>query len=199
MTPLRQAGMRAGSAFRGIAAAVLLMATVAHASTLGTAWNKPATDLAARIVEVLGPGPVHLTLRNLSAIATDQLPVIHRLIEDALKSGGISLTSSEGANAVRITLSENPSGGLWVAEIVEGNETRVVMQPVDPSPADSPDAKPGVALHREVMIGSSDLQWKSKATGWRPPSQILAVAQAGSGLVILTPELVAIFTKTATG
>jgi len=143
----------------------------------------------------LGPGLVNLTLHNVSSIPTDQLPVIRRMLEEDLKSSGISFTSSEGVNAVRVTLSENPAGGLWVAEIVEGNDTRVVMLSVNPAPAESVAARPGVALHREVIFRSSDLHWKSGSQA----APILAIAQAGSDLVVLTPEKVAVFAKSAQG
>lgn len=187
--------MRAKAALRVLAGAVVLLAAAAHAA--GTPWDKPAADLAARIAEILGPGPVHFTLRNLSAIPTDQLPAIQRALEDDLKASGIIFANSEGVNTVAVTLSENPAGGLWVAEIGEGNETRVVMVATKLAPTPSVEATQRITLHREVLARGSDLDWKDSPVVPRATSQILAAAVAGNSLVVLTPEAVAVFSKTA--
>ena len=38
------------------------------------AWDQPAAKLTVQIADLLGPGPVHLSIRNLSSIPTDEFP-----------------------------------------------------------------------------------------------------------------------------
>ena len=90
-------------------------------------WEKPAADLADQIAAILGPGQTHLTIHNLSSISANEIPAIRRLLAQDLKAHGISLAGAESASSIRVTLSQDWRDGLWVAEIVEGNTTQVVM------------------------------------------------------------------------
>lgn len=197
MKLLWQGWMRAMPALRLLAGAMVLAAIAAHAAV--TPWDKPAADLVARIAEVLGPGPVHFMLRNLSAIPNDQLAAIRRILENDLKANGILFADSEGANAVTVTLSENPAGGLWVAEIAEGNEKRIVMVAAESFRSASLVATQRITLHREVIARGSDLEWKDSPAGLHAVSEIVGAAMAGNSLVVLTQETVAVFGKTAQG
>ena len=44
------------------------------ATAASSPWQEAAADLAAQIASILGPGQAHLTIRNLSAIPTDEIP-----------------------------------------------------------------------------------------------------------------------------
>lgn len=198
MKPLWQGFMRAQMSFRVLAGAMALMAATGVRGQAAPR-DKAAADLAARIAEVLGPGPVRFTLVNLSTIPADELPTISRMLESDLGSGGISVGSADAANAVRVTLSENPAGGLWVAEVAEGSETRVLMVTVNPSPDARQAAKAGITLHREVIARSKDLVWKASTNGAPSSAQILAFAQINASVVVLTPERVGVFAKSAQG
>jgi hypothetical protein len=92
-----------------------------------SAWEKPAADLADQIAAILGPGQAHLTIRNISSISNDEIPVVRRLLVEDLKAHGVVMAGAESANAIRVTLSEDRLDGLWVAEIGEGNSTQVAM------------------------------------------------------------------------
>ena len=48
-----------------------------------------------------------------------------------MKTHGVVASGAESANTIRVTLSENARERLWVAEVAEGNETRVAMVHVD--------------------------------------------------------------------
>jgi len=197
MRPPGQGEMRAKSTHRLLAGALILLAGAAYAA--GTPWDKPAADLAARIAEILGPGPVIFTLHNLSAIPNDQLPAIRRILEDDLKASGISFTSSEGANTVDVTLSENSAGGLWAAQIGEGNDTRVVMVTASSARTSGYPPAQSITLHREVVVRGPDLEWNNVSAGQRSPSQILAATMDGDSLVVLTSDRVAVFSKAGQG
>lgn len=199
MKPLWQGWMRAQFSFRVLAGAMALMAASAGAAAQATPWDKPAADLAARIAEALGPGPVRFTLTNLSAIPAEQLPTIRRLLEGDLRSGGISFGGADAANALRVTLSENQAGGLWVAEVAEGSQAHVLMVAVDPAPDAHPVAKAGITLHRDVIARGEDLLWNASPKGAPASAQILAFAQVNGGVVVLTPVRIGVFTKSAQG
>ena len=53
--------------------------------------------------------------------------MIQRLLERDLRGFGVFAADKDSATLIRVTLSENLQGGLWVAEVVEGTETRVTM------------------------------------------------------------------------
>ena len=94
--------------------------------------NSPRRALAEEIAGILGPGQAHLTIRNLSTISNGEIPAIRRLLEQDLKTHGVLASGAESANAIRVTLSENTRERLWVAEVIEGSETRVAMVHVEP-------------------------------------------------------------------
>ncbi len=199
MRRLDRLGLRAKSGIGLFASAlVFLFAIAAHAAD-NSRWNEPAAELARRIADVLGPASAHLTIQNLSSISNDSVPAIRRLLEDGLKADGVAITNGDSANLLRVTLSENARGGLWVAEVVQGNQTRVVMATVNEAPASSPTAKQKVMLHIQPIAKASDLQ--SKASGQRDFGilPILAAAQINNALVVLTSSKVSIFQSTTAG
>ncbi|UWZ85583.1 hypothetical protein [Occallatibacter riparius] len=176
---------------------IFLFAMTAIAEDAGR-WNGPATELAHKIADVLGPASAHLTIQNLSSIPNESLPAIRRLLEDGLKADGVAITSGDSANTLRVTLSENARGAVWVAEIVQGNQTRVVMVTAnEPAPPNSPP-KQKITLHIQPIAKASELQ--SKAGQHDPAtSAILAAAQLNNALVVLTSARVEIFQPTPTG
>ena len=111
--------------------ASVLIGLAASAAPASRPWEEPAANLAGKIAEILGPGQARLTIRNLSTISNDEIPAIRRLLEQDLKAHGVLASGAESANQVRVTLSENQRERLWVAEMVEGNETRMAMVQVD--------------------------------------------------------------------
>ncbi len=110
-------------------ACALLMGCALLTAQTAIQWNQPATALADQIAAVLGPGQATLTIRNLTSIADSDVPLIRALIEKDLKAHGVVIASGDSANTIRITLSQNDRERLWVGEIIQGNEARVVMVP----------------------------------------------------------------------
>lgn len=164
---------------------VLMIALALHAAPQSTPWDVPASMLADQIAEILGPGQALVTIRNLSSISSDSVPIILRLIEQDLKSHGITVAGPESANAIRITLSENTRERLWVAEIVEGSETRVTMvglRTADPQQIIAPS---GIVLRSQLLITSRD--------------PVLAVLAVPNELIALEPEQIVIYSRTQSG
>ncbi len=160
-----------------------LMSVAAGAAP--ASWDQPAAALAAQISDLLGPGRAYLIFQNLSSIPNDQLPAIRRFIEQDLEARGVVPAGADSATTVRVTLSESASERLWVAEAIEGDETRVAM--VDAGPVSEPHtpAAPALMLRREQIF-----------TAHTP---ILAALQTPGGWIALEPEEVVIYGQVAGG
>jgi hypothetical protein len=145
--------------------------------------EQSVASLADQIAGILGPGQARLTVRNLSAISGDDVPMIKRLLEQDLKTHGILTGNQESANAIRVTLSENMRERLWVGEIQEGNETRVVMVPAGAPIAPVHATVGSVVLNRKTLWRSSDQRQQNQS--WAG-EQILSAVESGGTVDLLT-------------
>ena len=161
----------------------------AQGPTAPSRWAQPAAELAGQIADILGPGQAQLTIRNLSAIPTNDVAAIRKQLEQDLKARGVLSGGAESANAIHVTLSENVRERLWVAEIVEGNVTRVAMVHVDATPAvDSSTVNERVVLRKERMPGLLD------RTGLRrQDNPILGSIEILNSLVVLYADRISIY------
>src|SRR6202050_2723164 len=107
---------------------LLLFSLEARASTAAN-WNEPERQLARKIVAVTGPGAVALTVDNRSSLNKQQSDIIGNGLRSALEAIGVRFVGADQAAAtVTITLSENQTSYVWVAEIRQGaTESAVVM------------------------------------------------------------------------
>jgi hypothetical protein len=160
-----------------------LMGLAANAAS--SPWEQPAADLAEQVAGILGSGQARLTIRNLSNLPTDEIPAIRRLLEADMKAHGVTASGVESANLVRVTLSENQHGRLWVAEVVEGNETRVAMVQFASGSAQPAQAATGLTLRKQTLITSKEM--------------VLAALETVGGLVAVETEEVAIYAQSAEG
>lgn len=118
-----------------------------------TNWDGPAADLAKQIAASAGPGPVKLLIVNRSSIPTDEIPGIRRILEQDLRAAGVTpVSSSDVPTSIRVTLSQNARQGLWVAEIQEGNDSRVVMSYADIAAAISPSLGSHLVLNKALLF-----------------------------------------------
>ncbi len=151
-------------------------------------WNQPAAALAEQIATVLGPGQATLSLRNSSSIPDSELPAIRAVLEKELRGRSVVIANGESANAVRVTLSENTRARLWVAEIAQGNETRVVMVEAGAGGARTGPVADYMTLRRERLPVQL-----SPATGVIAEVPILAALEVNSAMVLLRPEQVEVY------
>ncbi len=163
--------------------AVLAGALLRPVSAASSNWDQPASALAARIADILGPGQARLTMQNLSSIPADQVPVIRELLSEDLKTHGITPAGDDSANVIRVTLSESVHERLWVAEIVEGDQTKVAMVELGQAPADAARSAGALVLRRQTILTA------------REP--VLAAMEMGAGLVALTPGQIVFYTRVA--
>ena len=168
-----------------------LTACRAQAVQTPSRWSQPAADLTAQIADILGPGQAQVTIRNLSTIQASEIPSIRKLVEQDLKARGIIVSGAESANAIRVTLSENARERLWVAEVVEGSETRVAMVHVDASLATVSRTSAGMVLRSERIVGLS-----SRVGGIVRNDPILAASEINGHFLVIYPDRISIFRST---
>jgi len=83
----------------------------------GVDWNGPEQQLAKKIVAVTGPGAVVLTVENRSSVSKRDSDIIQDGLRSALQGLGVRFVKEESATTVAITLSENSTSYVWVAQI----------------------------------------------------------------------------------
>src|SRR3984885_7925863 len=116
-------------------------------------WDNPADELAKRIAAIAGPGPAKLTIKNRSSIPLDQVPAIRRTLERDLQSYGVTAPgSAEVATVIRVTLSQNMQHELWIAEVQQGTEVKVVMVSRDLPTTATPSSGAGVTLRKSLLV-----------------------------------------------
>ena len=153
----------------------------------GADWNTPEQQLARKVVAITGPGAVALTVENRSSLGRRDTEVITNGLHAALEAAGLRFVRPEEAAAtVAISLSENPSSYVWVAEIRQGtNEAAVAIVSV-PRPE-------GAAVSRDSVPLSL-----RKIPLWAQTERILDIAalEENSGpaqMAVLDAENVAIY------
>jgi len=131
-----------------------MLTTLAHAAD----WGAAEQQLAKKIVAVTGPGTVALTLENRSSLGRRESDIVQNGLQGALEQSGIHFVKPEqAAVSVLLTLSENETSYVWVAEIHQGGgDSAVAMVSVPRS------GRPGAAYEsmpitlRKVSLWTQD-------------------------------------------
>jgi hypothetical protein len=167
--------------------AVVWMGAVLFSAEAAVEREQPVADLAKKIAAIAGPGPAKLTMRNQSSLTADELPAIRRLLERDLREYGVLVSGAESATIIRVTLSENASGGLWVAEVQEGTEVRVAMVSVALEMTAETQTGAGITLRKTLI--------------WQQQEPVLdaMITQMGATrrMLVLEPERIVSFRMTA--
>jgi len=122
-------------------------------------------------------------LRNASSLPEDQVAAIGHVLERQLRGAGVQLHSThDAATDIQVIFSENQRGWLWIAEVRQGTENRVVMieLPVE-RVTNSPSNAALVTLRSSLLLSTRepllDLQM------FRSPLETMA-ALTPSGVVL---------------
>lgn len=154
--------------------------------------DSAAADLARQIAAVTGPGVITLTIRNNSSVAGEEIPRIRRVLLTGLTSLGVTVrdrTATDVSSSVRVTLSQSARQGLWVAEIQQGPEVRVVMVGV---PEIAPSAQPvqsPIELRKTLLISQTDQILDAETISLPGDSVTL------QHLVVLSPEQIVVYRR----
>jgi len=161
--------------------AAILAALVLTAPAAAQEWDAPARDLAEKIIaHAQSRSSVSLTVKNISSLPPSRVTEVQHALESELHRRGVSLVEAERAmEQVRVTLSENTSGYLWVAEVGHDDSWVVVMVRV-PALAPAERASAALALRRTPL--------------WSQPEPMLDVAStADGGLLVLGRDSVSLY------
>ena len=121
-------------------------------------WDSPAEGMAHKIAAVCGPGTATLDVQNASSLPSSELPSIRRALDAQLRAAGIQFRAQhDAANAIRVTVRENVRGWLWVAEVTQGTDTRIVMLevPAERTSAAIPQSSL-VTLNSTLVVSSAE-------------------------------------------
>lgn len=143
-----------------------------------TTWDSPSADLAKQIAAITGPGTITLVVKNRSSLSSDDVPVIRRALERELRSAGVVVRARDADSDVRVTVSQNTQGWLWVAEVQEGADTRVTMLSLPgASVSGLATSGPAITLRASLLYAQAD------------PILDLTILSAGSEqhMVVLDP------------
>jgi hypothetical protein len=165
-----------GSHLRFPLLTILLLTGVA---AWGQRFDGPVHGLALKIAAALKPhAPVTLSFRNLSSMSAADAAVTEAAIERELRSLGLGVgeRGPEG-NEVQVTLSENPRGFVWVAEI-RTVDTRGIAIEEAPKPPPASGAT-SMAIEKKLVLEQD--------------RQILDLAPMGRGLLVLDSEAVSLY------
>ncbi len=123
-----------------------------------TDWSQPEQQLARKIVAVTGPGAVTVNVENRSSLGKREQEIIQNGLRSALEAAGLRFVDADQAAAtIAISLSENATDYVWVAQVRQGaSETRVVMVSM-PRPTRSAAVRESVPLSlRKTLLWTQD-------------------------------------------
>ena len=150
-------------------------------------WTEPTAQLARDIAAITGPGTVTLTVHNVSSLTADYIPVIKRDLQNDLRSAGVRVVGANAAADIKLTLSENAQGYVWVAEVHQANETKVAIVTAPRSQSAAPALNGPLVSIRKTPLWSQD-------------SLILDIAQVQSGaephMIVLDPAAISLYKMT---
>lgn len=121
-------------------------------------WNGPEQQLARKIVAVTGPGTVALTVENRSSLGRRDNDIIQNGLRSALEALGLRFVKADQAAAtVTISLSENPTSYVWVAEVRQSTAEASVVMVSTPRPEGSTTPRDTVPLSlRKIPLLAQD-------------------------------------------
>ena len=106
----------------------ILVMSASAVSALAADWSIPERQLAQKIVAVIGPGAAALTVENQSSLGRRNCEIVQNGLRSALEQLGVRLVKPEQAAAtITLSLSENASSYVWVAQIRQGEADAAVV------------------------------------------------------------------------
>ena len=159
----------------------ILVALVLMAPAAALEWDAPARELAEKIVaRTQSRTALSLTIKNISSLPQSRTADVQRALGSELRRRGVSLVELEHATEqVRVTLSENTSGYLWVAEIGHDESWDVVMVQAPSLP--TRERTPAALTLRKTPL-------------WTQPELMLdVVSTADGGLLVLGRDAVSLY------
>jgi hypothetical protein len=114
-----------------------------------------APQLITRISSLLPRrATVSLEFQNLSTLPPAELSSFRTALEESLRKADLAMADTQPDARLRVTISEDPRGLLFVVELAWGENRRLVMLPwVAPPPTET---KPHLAIYRKLALEQSE-------------------------------------------
>jgi hypothetical protein len=158
----------------------LLLTRPAQAQTMGEA----AGQLASRISSLLPRRAiVSLESRNLTALAPAEWSSFRSQLEDALQKAGVEMAGTATTppeSRVRVTLSENARGLLFIAEVSSGESHQIAMLPW---------TAPGTTQKPRFTLSNQPI--------WEQPEPVLDILLLDSKMLVLNTSKLASYQQTS--
>src|SRR5512146_702424 len=133
---------------------VLLVCLAAYAAPATGNWDTQTFELARKIVAISGPGPASLIFQNSSSLSSDVAAQIRSRIEGDLRASGVQLRDNAPVT-IRVILSENVRGYVWMAQVQQGSEIRIAMLVFPKQDTSSASSSP-LVLRRSFLIAQQE-------------------------------------------
>lgn len=162
---------------------IVALTIFAHA----TDWNAAEQQLARKIVAATGPGAAAVTVENRSSMGRRESEAVQNGLRFALEQLGIRFVEADQAAAsVAISLSENSTSYVWVAQIRQGEGDTTVAMVAVPRPGGAP------AVHDSMpMVLRRTLLWSQV-----DPILDVAVLEEGATptrIIVLDPAKISLY------
>jgi len=158
---------------------LLTILLLTGAAAGGQRFDGPAHGLAQKIAATVKPhAPVMLSFRNVSPMSAADTALTQAAVERELRALGLALTAqgSDGSD-VRVSLSENLRGFVWVAEIRTGDARAIAIEEAPKTPPAS--GTTSMTIEKKLMLEQD--------------GQILDLATIGRGLLVLDSEALTLY------
>ena len=150
-------------------------------------WTGAAHDLASQLRRQVPP-PARLTwiVQNRSTLSEDNIASIRRAISSQLRSAGYHASRPQSSVVqVRIGVSENFEDYLWVAQVVRGETTSVIMLAIPRAPAAPPRETSNLVISKKLLIARDEPILDL--------TMIPASGQSSPRLLVLGPSSMAVY------
>jgi hypothetical protein len=130
-------------------------ATPAGQLELPAKWNDAVRALAEKIANAAGSSrKISLELKNISSLDSSTVSQIRHAFESELTGRGFR--PNAGGLLVRVTLSEGSAGYIWVAEIQQGDSSRVATINLPKSINSDTNRRATAVLQKRTVWEQSD-------------------------------------------
>jgi hypothetical protein len=147
-------------------------------------WSGAPAQLAAKIVALTGPGTMVLELINKSSLSRNEADEIRRgLLTELAAAGAQFVTAERAAATVRISLSENLTNYLWIAEVRQGSgEPAIAMVSLPRSAAPIAEHEALTPTIHRGLLWSQDTRILDVAVIDGNPSNMLVLDDSNVGV-----------------
>jgi hypothetical protein len=163
----------------------LLLLISLCATSWASDWTAPEHQLASRISAVTGPGAISLEFINRSSLPHVDAESIQNALRVQLSAAGLRFVAADQAAAtVQVTLSENLSSYVWIAQIQQGtNQPVIEIITTDKAEPSTPIHEPALMLIRKIQLWSQD----------EPILDVAVIDSSPPHIIVLAPEKIAMY------